>query len=202
VNAALTAALMVALLVGVLPLSVLFMIAFAIAIVINYPRVQDQRERIAEHAKNVIAVVSLIFAAGIFTGILTGTGMVKAMSDSLLVLIPDAMGPHFAVITAIASMPFTFFISNDAFYYGVMPILSEASQAYGITPVEMARASLIGQPVHLLSPLVPSTYLLVGLAGVEFGDHQRYTLKWAVLISMVLMVTALLCGVFPLVAAG
>jgi CitMHS family citrate-Mg2+:H+ or citrate-Ca2+:H+ symporter len=202
VNAALTVALMVALLVGVLPLSVLFMIAFAIAIVINYPRVQDQRERIAEHAKNVIAVVSLIFAAGIFTGILGGTGMVKAMSDSLLAVIPDAMGPHFAVITAIASMPFTFFISNDAFYYGVMPILSEASQAYGITPVEMARASLIGQPVHLLSPLVPSTYLLVGLAGVEFGDHQRYTLKWAVLICMVLMVTALLCGVFPLVAAG
>lgn len=200
VNTTLTVALMAALLVGILPLSVLFMIAFAIAIVINYPKVQDQRERIAEHAKNVIAVVSLIFAAGIFTGILSGTGMVKAMSDSLLAVIPDAMGPHFAVITAIASMPFTFFISNDAFYYGVMPILSEASQVYGITPVEMARASLIGQPVHLLSPLVPSTYLLVGLAGVEFGDHQRYTLKWAVLICMVLMVTALLCGVFPLVA--
>jgi CitMHS family citrate-Mg2+:H+ or citrate-Ca2+:H+ symporter len=200
VNAALTVALMVALLVGILPLSVLFMIAFAFAIVINYPKVQDQRERIAEHAKNVIAVVSLIFAAGIFTGILSGTGMVKAMSDSLLAVIPDAMGPYFAVITAIASMPFTFFISNDAFYYGVMPILSEASQVYGITPVEMARASLIGQPVHLLSPLVPSTYLLVGLAGVEFGDHQRYTLKWAVLICMVLMVTALLCGVFPLMA--
>lgn len=200
VNAALTVALMVALLADILPLSVLFMIAFAIAIVINYPKVTDQRERIAAHAANVIAVVSLIFAAGIFTGILTGTGMVKAMSDSVLAVIPDAMGPHFAAITALASMPFTFFISNDAFYYGVMPILSEAAGAYGISPVEMARASLVGQPVHLLSPLVPSTYLLVGLAGVEFGDHQRYTLKWAVAICMVLMVTALLCGAFPLIA--
>jgi CitMHS family citrate-Mg2+:H+ or citrate-Ca2+:H+ symporter len=93
-----------------------------------------------------------------------------------------------------------FFISNDAFYYDVMPIVSDAAGAYGITPVEMARASLIGQPVHLLSPLVPSTYLLVGLAGVEFGDHQRYTLKWAILISLVLMLSALLLGVFPLVA--
>lgn len=200
VNAALTVALMTALLADILPLSVLFMIAFAIAIVINYPKVADQRERIAAHSANVIAVVSLIFAAGIFTGILTGTGMVNAMSNSVLAVIPDAMGPHFAVITALASMPFTFFISNDAFYYGVMPVLSEAAGAYGISPVEMARASLVGQPVHLLSPLVPSTYLLVGLAGVEFGDHQRYTLKWAVAICMVLMVTALLCGVFPLIA--
>lgn len=200
VNALLTAALLASLLTGLLPLSVLFMIAFAIAIVVNYPAVRMQRERIAAHSANVIAVVSLIFAAGIFTGILSGTGMVEAMSDSLLAIVPDAMGPHLASITALASMPFTFFISNDAFYYGVMPIVSEAAGAYGITPVEMARASLIGQPVHLLSPLVPSTYLLVGLAGVEFGDHQRYTLRWAISISLVLMAAALLCGVFPLVA--
>ena len=86
------------------------------------------------------------------------------------------MGPYLADITALVSLPFTFFMSNDAFYFGVLPILSEAAQGYGISAVEMARASLIGQPVHLLSPLVPSTYLLVGLAGVEFGDHQRYAL--------------------------
>ena len=196
-----TVALMICLLMGVLPLSVLFMIFFAIAIVINYPNVKQQRARIGAHAANVIAVVSLIFAAGIFTGILNGTGMVKAMSDSLLHVLPDGLGPYLAPITAIASMPFTFFISNDAFYYGVMPVLSEAAQSYGITPVEMARASLIGQPVHLLSPLVPSTYLLVGLAGVEFGDHQRYTIKWAVAICMVLLAVALLLGVFPLRAS-
>lgn len=202
VNATLTVALMACLLTGLLPLAVLFMIFFAIAIVLNYPDVKQQRERIGAHAANVIAVVSLIFAAGIFTGVLTGTGMVNAMSESLLLVLPDSMGPHLAVITGLASMPFTFFISNDAFYYGVMPIISEAALIYGITPVEMARASLIGQPVHLLSPLVPSTYLLVGLAGVEFGDHQRYTIKWAVMICMVLLAVALLSGTVPLVAAG
>jgi CitMHS family citrate-Mg2+:H+ or citrate-Ca2+:H+ symporter len=84
----------------------------------------------------------------------------------------------------------------------VLPIVAEAAGHYGISEVEMARASLIGQPVHLLSPLVPSTYLLVGLAGVEFGDHQRFTIKWAVLVSLVMMVTALLCAVFPLAAGG
>lgn len=200
VNACLTTTLIMALLTAVLPLPVLFMIAFSIAIVINYPKIQDQRARIAAHAANVIAVVSLIFAAGVFTGILSGTGMVTAMSNSLLAVVPASLGSHLAAITALASMPFTFFISNDAFYYGVLPMVSEAAQAYGITPVEMARASLIGQPVHLLSPLVPSTYLLVGLTGVEFGDHQRYTLKWAILTCVVLLVAALLCGVFPLSA--
>jgi CitMHS family citrate-Mg2+:H+ or citrate-Ca2+:H+ symporter len=173
------------------------MIAFSIAMVVNYPNMDDQKERIAAHSGSVLAVVGLIFAAGIFTGILSGTGMVDAMSKSLLGVIPDALGPYLAVITALVSMPFTFFMSNDAFYYGVLPVLSEAAAHYGISPVEMARASIVGQPVHLLSPLVPSTYLLVALAGIDFGDHQRFTLKWAVLVCLCIMVAALAMGIFP-----
>ncbi|VFR38285.1 Uncharacterized transporter, similarity to citrate transporter [plant metagenome] len=202
VNAGLTLVLMISLVMGVLPLPVLFMIGFAVALLINYPDLAEQRRRVAHHAGNVLSVVALIFAAGIFTGILSGTGMVEAMSRSLLAIIPDAMGPYLAVITAVVSMPFTFFMSNDAFYFGVLPILSEAAQGYGISPVEMARASLIGQPVHLLSPLVPSTYLLVGMAAVDFGDHQRFTLKWAVLVCLVMMFAGLALSLFPLYGAA
>lgn len=200
VNLALTLALMAALVIGVLPMPVLFMVGFALALLINYPNLAEQRRRLVNHAGNVLSVVSLIFAAGVFTGILSNTGMVEAMSRSFLAVIPDAWGPYLAVITALASMPFTFFMSNDAFYFGVLPILSDAASHYGITPVEMARASLAGQPVHLLSPLVPSTYLLVGLAKVDFADHQRFTLKWAVLVSLVLMAGSLLFALYPLAA--
>jgi CitMHS family citrate-Mg2+:H+ or citrate-Ca2+:H+ symporter len=199
VNALLTIALMVGLIAGLLPMSVLFMVGFSIALAVNYPSLAEQRARLAAHAGNALAVVSVIFAAGIFTGILTGTGMVKAMSGSFLTLVPPSLGPYLATITAIASLPFTFFISNDAFYFGVLPIVTQAAMEYGITPAEMARAALIGQPVHLLSPLVPSTYLLVGLAGVDFGDHQRFTLKYAALLCLLMLVLGVVCGSFPLV---
>ncbi|MFT4192538.1 MAG: CitMHS family transporter [Comamonas sp.] len=198
VNLALTTALMAALIFGLLPLSVLFMVGFAIALLINYPDLTQQRQLVGEYAPNALAVVALIFAAGIFTGLLSGTGMVEAMSRGLLAAIPHSMGPYMPTITAVLSLPLTFFMSNDAFYYGVLPILNEAAQAYGVSAVEMARASLVGQPVHLLSPLVPSTYLLVGLAGVDFGDHQRFTLKWATLVCLILALAALALGLFPL----
>jgi len=94
-------------------------------------------------------------------------------------------------------MPFTFFLSNDAFYFGVVPILSKAAAAYGILPQDIARASLVGQPVHLLSPLVPSTYLLVGLAKVEFGDHQKFTIRWTVITSLIMLLVNLALGVIP-----
>jgi CitMHS family citrate-Mg2+:H+ or citrate-Ca2+:H+ symporter len=197
-NLLLTAGLMVALILGVLPLSILFMIATALALAVNYPKLADQKERIAANAGNVLAVVAVVFAAGVFTGILSGTKMIDAMAQSVVQVVPPALGPYLAVITAFLSVPFTFFISNDAFYYGVVPVLAEAGAHYGISAAEIGRASLLGQPVHLLSPLVPSTYLLVGLCGVEMGDHQKFTFKWALVTSLVLLVIGLLTTVIPL----
>ncbi|MCI4140332.1 citrate transporter, partial [Bacillus vallismortis] len=75
------------------------------------------------HAGNALNDVSKVVAAGIFTGNHSGTKMVDAMAHSLVSLIPDAMGPHQPLITAIASMPSTYFKSNDAFYFGVLPII-------------------------------------------------------------------------------
>lgn len=200
INAALTLVLLATLVSGLVPLPALFMAGFALASLVNYPRPHDLRARIAAHAPNAMAMVSLIFAAGVFTGVLAGTGMVEAMPRSLLTLVPPQLGPYLAPITAALSLPLTFFVSNDAFYFGVVPVLAEAASHYGISKAAIGSASLIGQPFHLLSPLVPSTYLLVSLAGVEFGDHQRFTWRWAVATCAVMAVAAALTGVFPVKA--
>jgi CitMHS family citrate-Mg2+:H+ or citrate-Ca2+:H+ symporter len=197
-NLALTATLMTCLIIGALPLAILFMLGFAVALMINYPSLQQQRERIFAHAGNALAVGGLVFAAGIFTGILSGTKMIDAMAATIIDSVPPAMGPYMAPIAALLSLPFTFLISNDAFYFGMLPILARTGAEYGITPMDMAQAALVGQQIHLLSPLVPSTYLLVGMAGIEFGEHQRFTLKWALGSCVVFMIACLLMGIFPL----
>jgi len=202
INALLTVGLMVLLIMDVFPLQVLFMVASAIALMINYPKLQQQKERLEAHAVNIVPVVSLIFAAGIFVGILSGTKMVDAIANNVIAMVPDWMGPYMAVVTAVLSIPFTFFISNDAFYFGILPILAKTAAVYGISHVEIARASLVGQQVHLLSPLVASTYLLVGLAKVEFGDHQRFTLLWALAAAFVMLAAMLILGVIPLVGSA
>ncbi len=204
INATLTAILMVALMMGAMPLPILFMVGFAVAMMVNHPSIGEQKAFLSRHAGNVLAVSGLIFAAGIFTGILAGTKMVDAMAGSVIGIIPKSLGPYLALVTGILSIPFTFFISNDAFYFGVLPILAKAGEVYGISAAEIGRASIIGQPVHLLSPLVPSTYLLVGLVGVEFGDHQRYTIKWAFLTALLMLAVGVATAVIPMVgrAAG
>ncbi|RYZ79485.1 MAG: citrate transporter, partial [Proteobacteria bacterium] len=139
---------------------------------------------------------AMIFAAGIFTGILSGTGMVEAMAKNVTSWLPESLMPHMPIFIAAISIPFTFFISNDAFYFGIVPVLMQAAASHGFDAALIGRASLIGQQVHLLSPLVPSTYLLVGLAGVELGDHQRFTLPWALGAAVVMTLASIAVGAF------
>ncbi|MDJ0381557.1 SLC13 family permease, partial [Streptomyces sp. G-G2] len=194
-NAGLTLTLLTAMIMELLPIPVLFLLGAALALTVNYPRMTDQRARIAAHADNVLNVAGMVFAAAVFTGVLTGTGMVKEMADWLVGAIPDGMGPHMALVTGLLSLPLTYFMSNDGFYFGVLPVLAEAGAAHGVSPLSIARASLAGQALHMSSPLVPAVYVLVGMAKVEFGDHTRFTVKWAVLTSLVVLAAGMLFGI-------
>jgi large subunit ribosomal protein L3 len=42
---------------------------------------------------------------------------------------------------------------------------------------------------------VPAVYVLVGMAKVEFGDHTRFTVKWAALTSLVVLGAGILFGI-------
>ncbi|MFF2897166.1 CitMHS family transporter [Streptomyces sp. NPDC057966] len=194
-NAGLTIALLTAMIMELMPIPVLFLLGAALALTVNFPHMPDQRARIAAHADNVLNVSGMVFAAAVFTGVLSGTGMVQHMADWLVGAIPDGMGPHMAIVTGILSIPLTYFMSNDGFYFGVVPVLAEAGAAHGVSPLEIARASLVGQPLHMSSPLVPAVYVLVGMAKVEFGDHTRFTVKWAALTSLVVLCAGLLFGI-------
>ncbi|MBM7609679.1 CitMHS family citrate-Mg2+:H+ or citrate-Ca2+:H+ symporter [Lysinibacillus composti] len=193
-NLVLTAAVMVVLVKGIWPPSVIFILGFAIALMINFPKNKVQKEIIMKHAGNALIVTALVFAAGVFTGILSGTGMVTAMSNALISLIPDSLGSQLPLIVAITSMPFTFVMSNDAYYFGVLPVLAETATSFGIDPIEIARASVLGQPVHLLSPLVASTFLLVGMISKELGEYQKYAFIGCFLTSIVLILAAVITG--------
>ncbi|WP_455354686.1 CitMHS family transporter [Streptomyces sp. SYSU K217416] len=194
-NAGLTVALLTAMILELLPIPVLFLIGAALALTVNFPHMPDQKARIAAHADNVLNVAGMVFAAAVFTGVLTGTGMVEHMADWLVGAIPEGMGPHMAIITGLLSLPLTYFMSNDGFYFGVLPVLAEAGAAHGVSSLEIARASLVGQALHMSSPLVPAVYVLVGMAKVEFGDHTRFTVKWAALTSLVVLGAGILFGI-------
>lgn len=194
-NALLTVTLLTSMIMEWLPIPVLFLLGAALALSVNFPHIPDQKARLAAHADNVLNVSGMVFAAAVFTGVLQGTGMVDHMATWMVDVIPAGMGPHMALVTGVLSLPLTYFMSNDGFYFGVLPVLAEAGAAHGVSPLEMARASLVGQPLHMSSPLVPAVYVLVGMAKVEFGDHTRFVVKWAALTCLSILGAGILFGI-------
>jgi CitMHS family citrate-Mg2+:H+ or citrate-Ca2+:H+ symporter len=69
----------------------------------------------------------------------------------------------------------------------------------GVPAVQVAQGALLGQMTtgFPVSPLTPSTFLLVGLAGVDLADHQRFALPWLWGASIVMTGACVLLGVLP-----
>lgn len=195
-DTALTVLLIVALLTAVLPLPILFVLAFAIALPVNYPSWEQQQRHLGTHAGSVVTVSTMIFAAGIFTGVLTGTKMIEAMAAAVAV-IPASLAGYLPLIVAVTSMPLSLVFTPDAYYFGVLPVLAQAAASFGVDPVLIGRGAILGQMTtgFPLSPLTASTFILIGLSGVNLGDHQRFIFPWAFGTTLVMTAVALATGV-------
>ncbi|MFD9327724.1 CitMHS family transporter [Streptomyces sp. NPDC060065] len=193
-NAALTVLLLVLLILEVAELVVLFMVFFVIALLVNIRSISDQQDLIKRQAANAVPVMMLVLGAGIFTGVMTDTGMIKAMANAALAVVPDSMGNLVPLFTAVLALPLGFFMSNDAYWFGVVPVLAESAAHYGIDANEIARAGAIGQVLHMMGPTSAPLWVLLGLVKAELGDFQKFALRWGVLISLAYILFAVLTG--------
>ncbi|NGN64682.1 citrate transporter [Streptomyces sp. A7024] len=199
-NAALTVVLLVALVMEVMPLPVLFALAFAVALLVNHPTWEQQQALLEKHARSVVLVTTMIFAAGVFTGVLTETKMITEMAQALVDVVPDSFGGHLPPLVAIAGMPLSLAFTPDAFYFGVLPVLAETAAGFGTGQEEIARAAILGQMTtgFPLSPLTASTFILLGMSGVQLGEHQRFIFRWAFGTTLVMTAAALATGAISL----
>jgi CitMHS family citrate-Mg2+:H+ or citrate-Ca2+:H+ symporter len=199
-NLLLTVVIMTVMIGGWVDPVVMFMLGLVLALVINYPNVAEQRARIDAHAKAALLMASILLAAGAFTGIMTGSGMLKAMALAAVAHIPGGAGAHIPFVLGLVSMPLSLLFDPDSFYFGVLPVVAEMTKSLGGEPIQVAQAALLGQMTvgFPVSPLTPATFLVVGLSGIELSAHQRFTIPYLLAASVVMTIAAVALGVFPL----
>ena len=78
-------------------------------------------------------------------------------------------------------------------------MVAEVAAQYGVTPLNTGLTMIIGKNVGLMiSPLVPATYLALGLVEVELKEHIRFSFKWLFSLSLIMLFAGVLLGVIQL----
>lgn len=200
INVALAVAVLAAMITEVAQPVVCFMVGTVLVLLINYPKVADQRERIDAHAKAALLMASILLAAGVFTGVMKDTKMLTEMAKFAAAAVPADYARHMPAVVGFLSMPLSMIFDPDSFYFGILPVLAEAGNQLGVAPVKMGQAAILGQMTvgFPVSPLTPATFLLVGLTGIDLGEHQKFTFGFLWATSIVMTVTAIVLGILPI----
>lgn len=195
-NFILTVIMIIVLLMDIMPMATIFMMGFALAMIVNYPNLEEQTKRLKAYSAEVLMIVTLIFSAGAFTGILSETKMITEMAKTLVSLIPEHMGSLLPLSVALTSVPLSLVFPTDAYYFGVLPVIYEMAASLGIDPVQIGRAAVLGQMTvgFPLSPLAAATLVLISVSRVNLVEHQKFMFLWAMGTTFIMTVVCYLTG--------
>ena len=198
-NLALTIALIAVLSAGLVTSYVAFMIALSLALAVNYPNLKTQDKLVKKHAPAALIISATLFSAGAMVGIFDGTGMLTEMANAIMSIIPGFLGQFIHIIFGILALPLGLCIGTDAYFYGIMPLVMQVGETYGVASLSTALTMIIGKNLALMvSPLVPATYLAIGLTDVELKDHMKFSIPIYWGISIVMLVIGVILGIVPL----
>ncbi|MFU8815857.1 MAG: CitMHS family transporter [Pseudomonadales bacterium] len=184
---------------GALPSAYVFMIGFALVLVVNYRSVPEQMQRMNAHAPNALLMGAIILSAGSLLGILNGSGMLRSIAADLVLILPAGIVPHLHLLIGAFGLPFDLLLSTDAYYFALLPIVEQIASTHGVAPTTTVYALVIGNVIGtFLSPFSPALWLALGLARLEFGKHLQYSLVPMWIFSLLLMGFAVAIGVIPL----
>lgn len=196
-NVAITVGVLAMLFAGV-PSIVPFFIGTALALPINYYPEGDkfQSKRIAAQAGKALPMIITIIGAGMLLGVMEGTGMIEQMAIVLAGLMPASFGKYLHIFFGIIGIPLSIVFEADSMNYGILPVVAQIGEMYGVSPIRSALAIAIAHNCGVgLCLTSGSLYFALGLMGIEYADMFKHNFWKYFCFGVVLILFAAVIGV-------
>ncbi|BDQ26495.1 hypothetical protein ASB1_01710 [Helicobacter heilmannii] len=181
----------------ILPPEFCFLLALCAVLLINYANPKERMAKVKEYAPEAISMAVILLAAGVYIGILSGSGMLVDLAQHLSLLLPDFATKHLHIITGVFGVPFELLLDTNGYYFTLFPIVAHITAPYGVSGEATGYAMLIGSIVGtFVSPFAPALWLGLGLAKLSMGRHIAYSFFWLWGLSLVVLALAKLLGLF------
>ena len=196
-NLLLTVLLIVGLSVVPAPGYVIFALGLVIALTVNYPDLSLQNQLLKKYSKEMYSTACAVFLSGVVVGVLSKSGMMDAMVQFLVGIIPSVLGPWVYLIIAIFSAPLMLIFTNDIWQYALVPIVAGVSANYGV-PKEIVVMILLMNMGAMVSPVAqPQIYLACDLADqTELQDYVKFSFAPLWIMNILWLVAGYALGIF------
>ncbi|MBR3342844.1 MAG: hypothetical protein IKG34_01470 [Solobacterium sp.] len=158
-----------------LPAYFVFMVAFSIALLINYPTNKDKQNALKMCAPNCYPIIAIMLCAGVFVGVTRESGMLTDMATFVVTLIPQTLHGIYNAVIGLICVPMSIALGSQAYYYGFCGLLVEVASKIGVPAISTITTLIITQNAFgFITPVSAVNHLACGMLGRDIKDVIKF----------------------------
>lgn len=194
-NLALTIGAVVVVFMDIVRAYFVFMIAYMIALLINYKGNKAKQDVVKLCAGNCYPIAAVMMCAGCFVGVMSGSGMLTEMASFIVSLIPESLQGVYNVVLAIICAPMSIALGSQAYYYGFSPLLLEVGATMGVDTLSTIATLQIAQNAFgFITPVSAVNHLACGMLGRDIKDVFKFCFPLLTLMLAIQFVISIVLG--------
>ena len=166
--------------------ALLFMLAVAIALFVNYPNATKQNELLQKVGPVAFNIVITLLSMGFMMGVLGGTGVLAVLAKAVAGIIPAGAMRFIPIILGIVGFPLMFLLGSSTFCSGILPVLAASYATLFSTNMPITAVSVICYTSSLMStPYSPMGHVIANYTNLDYQNLMKYAFPWILLFTVV-----------------
>ena len=194
-NLILFIAVIVMLVKSVMPSYMIFILASALTILVDYPNGGDHKKLISKAGGRFFNTIQQLIGISFFIGIFQGTGMTEALATTIVSNVPEFLTRYIHIILAMSMVLVIRYIPNKI-YNSMYPVLISVGSRFGLAGTDVIAPFVCNMSLATgSSPFTATTHIGTGLLDMDVNKYCNRSMAVQTVTNIVIILTAILVGV-------